>query len=80
MLELFFVIAFFLVLLVTGLSLFGILAALFLATVVMAVGGMLALFVHLLPWLLLAVVGVWIIRAIKRPKSKHYVSGRRWRY
>ncbi|XPE46186.1 envelope stress response protein PspG [Shigella flexneri] len=51
MLELLFVIGFFM-LMVTGVSLLGILAALVVATVVMFVGGLFALTIKLLPWLL----------------------------
>lgn len=55
MLELLFVLGFFLMLMVTGVSLLGILAALVVATAVMFLGGMFALMIKLLPWLLLAV-------------------------
>ena len=67
MLELLFVIGFFIMLMVTGVSLLGILAALVVATVVMFVGGLFALTIKLLPWLLLAIAVVWAIRAIKSP-------------
>lgn len=69
MLELLFVIGFFVMLLVTGISLLGIIAALVVATVLMFVGGLFALMIKLLPWLLLAVVVVWIVRAINSPKK-----------
>jgi phage shock protein G len=69
MLELLFVIGFFVVLLATGVSLLGILAALLVATAVMFLGGLFALMIKLLPWLLLAVAVVWIIRASKRQNS-----------
>ena len=68
MLELLFVIGFFVMLMVTGVSLLGIIAALVVATAIMFLGGMLALMIKLLPWLLLAVAVVWVIRAIKAPK------------
>ena len=51
MLELLFVIGFFVMLLATGVSLLGILAALVVATVVMFIGGLFALTINLLPWL-----------------------------
>ena len=70
MLELLFVIGFFVMLLVTGISLLGIIAALVVATVLMFVGGLFALMIKLLPWLLLAVVAVWIVRAINSPKNQ----------
>lgn len=77
MLELLFVIGFFVMLMVTGVSLLGIIAALVVATAIMFLGGMLALMIKLLPWLLLAVAVVWVIKAIKVPKYQRYD---RWRY
>ncbi|MEZ2587073.1 envelope stress response protein PspG [Kluyvera intermedia] len=77
MLELLFVIGFFVMLLVTGISLLGIIAALVAATALMFVGGLFAIMIKLLPWLILAVVGVWIIRAIKSPKNQTYRSNYR---
>ena len=80
MLELLFVIGFFVMLMVTGVSLLGIIAALVVATAIMFLGGMLALMIKLLPWLLLAVAVVWVIRAIKAPKVPQYQrnNGRRY--
>ena len=80
MLELLFVIGFFVMLLVTGISLLGIIAALVVATVLMFVGGLFALMIKLLPWLLLAVVVVWIIRALKSPNGNAFRDNNRWRY
>ncbi|BED97804.1 envelope stress response protein PspG [Escherichia fergusonii] len=80
MLELLFVIGFFVMLLVTGVSFLGVIAALAVATAFMFLGGMLALMIKLLPWLLLAVAIVWIIRAIKSPKLPQYQRNNRWRY
>lgn len=84
MFELLFVIGFFVMLLVTGVSLLGIIAALFVATALMFVGGLFALMFKLLPWLLLAVAVVWVIRAIKTPKipeyRREYRSNNRGRY
>lgn len=80
MFELLFVIGFFVMLLVTGVSMLGILAAIVVATVVMFFGGLLALMIKLLPWLLLAVAVVWIIRAVKAPKIPQYRRDDRWRY
>ena len=79
MLELLFVIGFFIMLMVTGVSLLGILA-LVVATVVMFVGGLFALTIKLLPWLLLAIAVVWAIRAIKSPKLPTYQRNNRFRY
>ncbi len=80
MLELLFVIAFFIVLLATGVSLLGILAAILAATALMFLGGLFAMMIKLLPWLLLAVAVVWVIRAIKAPKVPQYQrnNGRRY--
>lgn len=80
MLELLFVIGFFVMLLVTGVSLLGIIAAIVVATALMFVGGLFALMIKLLPWLLLAVVVVWVIRAIKSPADNRYRGSNRWRY
>ena len=79
MLELLFVIGFFVMLMVTGVSLLGIIAALVVATAIMFLGGMLALMIKLLPWLLLA-IAVWVIKAIKAPKVPKYQRYDRWRY
>lgn len=80
MFELLFILGFFVMLLVTGVSVLGILAAIVVATVLMFFGGLLALMIKLLPWLLLAVAVVWIIRAVKAPKVPQYRRDDRWRY
>ena len=80
MLELLFVVGFFVMLLVTGVSLLGIIAAIVVATALMFVGGLFALMIKLLPWLLLAVVVVWIIRALKSPNGNAFRDNNRWRY
>ena len=80
MLELLFVIGFFVMLLVTGVSLLGIIAAIVVATALMFVGGLFALMIKLLPWLLLAVVVVWIIRALKSPNGNAFRDNNRLRY
>ncbi len=67
-------------LLVTGVSLLGIIAAIVVATALMLVGGLFALMIKLLPWLLLAVVVVWIIRALKSPNGNAFRDNNRWRY
>ena len=61
--EILFVLGFFLMLLLTGVSLLGVLAALVVATLVMFVGGLFALVIKVLPWLVLAVIAVWLDRA-----------------
>ena len=63
-----------------GVSLLGIIAALVVATAIMFLGGMLALMIKLLPWLLLAIAVVWVIKAIKAPKVPKYQRYDRWRY
>ena len=68
--EILFVLGFFVMLMLTGISVFGIIAALVVATAVMVFGGLLTVVIKMLPWLLLAVVGVWIYRAYKKPQSK----------
>ncbi|WP_044181022.1 envelope stress response protein PspG [Phytobacter massiliensis] len=80
MLELLFIIGFFVMLLVTGVSLLGIIAALIIATAVMFLGGLFAMMLKLLPWLLLAVAVVWVVRAVKTPKVPQYQRNKRWRY
>ncbi|HBW7297982.1 TPA: envelope stress response protein PspG [Klebsiella pneumoniae] len=80
MLELLFVIGFFVMLLVTGVSLLGIIAAIVVATALMFVGGLFALMIKLLPWLLLAVAAVWVIRALKSPNGNTFRDNNRWRY
>lgn len=80
MLELLFIIGFFVMLLVTGVSLLGIIAAIVAATALMFVGGLFAMMIKLLPWLLLAVAVVWVIRAINKPKITRYRSNNHWRY
>lgn len=67
-------------LMVTGISLLGIIAALVVATALMFVGGLFALMIKLLPWLLLAVAVVWVIRAVKKPKIPQYQRNNRFRY
>lgn len=72
MLEIFFFIGFVLMLLVTGFSLLGVLAALLVASAFMLLGGLFAMVIKLLPWLILAVVGVWIYRSLQKPQIRRY--------
>ncbi|AIU89657.1 envelope stress response protein PspG [Pectobacterium odoriferum] len=62
MLEIFFVIGFFIMLMLTGVSLLGVIAALFVASLFMLVGGLFTLAIKVLPWLILAVAAVWLWR------------------
>ncbi|MGL4456455.1 MAG: envelope stress response protein PspG [Plesiomonas sp.] len=71
MLELFFVLGFFAVLLMTGLSLLGAIAALIAGFVVMLLAGMLAVAFKVLPWLIVAVIVVWFIRTKTNYGRRH---------
>ena len=66
--EILFVLGFFVMLMLTGVSLVGVIAALIMATALMVVGGLFAMVIKLLPWLLLAVAVAWIYRAVKKPQ------------
>lgn len=68
--EIVFVIGFFLMLLLTGVSLLGVIAALVVATALMFLGGLFALVIKLLPWLVLAVVVAWLYRAFTTPQGE----------
>ncbi|WBL74777.1 envelope stress response protein PspG [Serratia liquefaciens] len=72
MLELFFLVGFVVVLMVTGISLLGVFAALLVAAAFMLIGGLFAMVIKLLPWLILAVVGVWIYRSMQKPSIRRY--------
>ena len=72
MVEMFFVIGFFLVLLLTGISLIGVVAASMVGFIVMMIAGVLVMAVKLLPWLFLAVIVAWIWRAINPPRLTRY--------
>ncbi|AHF73587.1 Putative exported protein precursor [Candidatus Sodalis pierantonius str. SOPE] len=64
MLELFFVIDFFLMLLLTGISVLGVLEV---GSLAMLFAGLFVTAVKLLPWLLVALAAAWLWRAIKKP-------------
>ncbi|MBS0056284.1 envelope stress response protein PspG [Yersinia sp. Marseille-Q3913] len=72
MFELLFVIGFFIMLMVTGISLLGIFAALLVAAAFMMVGGLFVMMIKLLPWLILAVVVVWLWRSMQKPTVRRY--------
>ena len=76
MLEMLFVIGFFVMLMVTGISLIGVLCALVIAAIVMLVGGVIVTAIKVLPWLLLAVALVWLWRYWQQKPARHY---REWR-
>ncbi|ACY83082.1 envelope stress response protein PspG [Edwardsiella piscicida] len=69
MLEVMFVLAFFMMLLLTGISLLGVIAALAVAALLLVFGGLFVLVIKLLPWLALAIVVVWLYRALRKPAS-----------
>ncbi|EHD20202.1 MULTISPECIES: envelope stress response protein PspG [Brenneria] len=72
MLEIFFVIGFFIMLMVTGVSLLGVIAALFVAAFFMLLGGLFVMAIKVLPWLLLAVAAVWIWRHFQQKPLRYY--------
>ncbi|WP_042959182.1 envelope stress response protein PspG [Erwinia tasmaniensis] len=68
--EILFVVGFFIMLLMTGISLLGIIAALLVATLVMFIGGFFAIVIKLLPWLAMAVAAVWLYRTFCKPHTQ----------
>ena len=72
MLEILFVLGFFFMLMLTGISLLGMIAALIVAFAVMMLGGFLVIVIKMLPWLVLAVVAVWIYRTFIKPDQPKY--------
>ncbi|CAI0906029.1 Phage shock protein G [Serratia proteamaculans] len=72
MLELFFLVGFVVMLMVTGVSLLGVFAALLVAAAFMLIGGLFAMVIKLLPWLILAVVVVWVYRSMQKPQIRRY--------
>ncbi|OWF82189.1 envelope stress response protein PspG [Yersinia rohdei] len=72
MFEILFVIGFFIMLMVTGISLLGIFAALMVAAAFMMLGGLFVMMIKLLPWLILAVVVVWIWRSMQKSAVRRY--------
>ncbi|MFI8418035.1 envelope stress response protein PspG [Serratia sp. NPDC078593] len=72
MLEIFFFVGFVVMLMITGVSLLGVFAALMVAAVFMLFGGLFVMVLKLLPWLILAVVGVWIYRSMQKPQIRRY--------
>lgn len=72
MFEILFVIGFFIMLMATGISLLGIFAALVVAAAFMMLGGLFIMMIKLLPWLILAVVVVWIWRSMQKLAVRRY--------
>ena len=69
MMELLFLLAFAGVLVLTGVSMLGMVFAILAGFLVMAVAGMLGVMFKLLPWLILIAVVVWLYR---RNKAEQY--------
>lgn len=71
MIEFLFLLAFAVVLVLTGVSMVGMAFAVLAGFLVMAVAGMLGVMFKLLPWLLLIAVVVWLYRKNK-PEQQEY--------
>ncbi|ACZ78262.1 phage shock protein G [Dickeya parazeae Ech586] len=76
MLEIFFVMGFFIMLVVTGVSLLGVMVALIAAAIVMLIAGLFTMAIKVLPWLLLAIVVVWLWRRYQGPGAASTPYGR----
>ncbi len=75
MLELIFLFVFAAILLVTGVTALGLLAATAVGLVVMALLGMVGFVFKLLPWIIVIALGVWFFKNhvyCPRPKRRHY--------
>lgn len=70
--SVFFVIVFALVLLFSGISFGAIVLALVLGTVAMLLAGFVSLVFKLLPWLLLAMLGVWLWRTYQKQQAMRH--------
>ncbi|KDM90359.1 envelope stress response protein PspG [Photobacterium galatheae] len=66
MVEFLFLLVFAGVLVMTGVSLLGVMVAIAAGFVVMALAGLLGVVIKLLPWIILIAIGVWLYR-----KSRH---------
>lgn len=69
MIEFLFLVGFTIALLATGLSFIGIIAAMAVGFIVMALAGMVGLVFKLLPWIVLIAVIVWLLKG--RDKTAH---------
>ncbi|GAB6263644.1 envelope stress response protein PspG [Photobacterium sp. CCB-ST2H9] len=74
MVEILFLLVFAGVLVMTGVSLLGMMVAIAAGFVVMALAGLLGVVIKLLPWIILIAIGVWIYRNARRDNP--YRSGR----
>lgn len=62
MIEILFLVAFTLVLFVTGINVLGFIAAMVVGFVVMALAGMIGLVLKMLPWIILIAAVIWLIK------------------
>lgn len=62
MIEFLFLLAFTLVLFVTGISFVGIIAAMLVGFAVMAFAGMMGMLFKMLPWIILIAIVIWVFR------------------
>ena len=72
MFELIFILVFFATLLVTGVTMFTVFAAIAFSMVVMLMLGMLGAVFKLIPWLIVIAIGVWFFKSfVAQPRSYH---------
>ncbi len=74
MTEIIFLVAFAAVLFFTGVNLLGVMIALAAGLALMAVFGLLAVVIKLLPWLIVIAIGVWIYRHYSRDNDSREKS------
>lgn len=70
MIEFLFLLGFTLALLFTGFNVLGIVAAFAVGFIVMAIAGMIGLVFKMLPWILLILVVVWVLRGKDKTAQK----------
>jgi phage shock protein G len=72
MFELIFILVFFATLLVTGVTLFTVFAAVAFSVVVMFLLGMVGAIIKLIPWLIVIAIGIWFFKSfVAQPRSCH---------
>ncbi|WP_154124789.1 envelope stress response protein PspG [Grimontia hollisae] len=82
MVEFLFIVGFTIALLATGISFLGILSAMAVGFIVMALAGMIGLVFKMLPWIILAAVIVWLLKGRDRTaiQARDYCYKRSRRY
>ncbi|MEI8608220.1 envelope stress response protein PspG [Enterovibrio sp. Hal110] len=82
MIEFLFLVGFAVALLATGLSFIGIIAAVAVGFIVMALAGMIGLMFKMLPWIILIAVVVWLLKGRDKHATQYreYCSKRTCRY